>query len=300
MNKRTLAILAATGAAVIYGLNHTIAKGVMPKYVQPFGFIFLRVTGAMILFWLVSLFTPKERIQRSDWWRLLGCAVGGMSLNMLAFFKGLSYSTPVYSSVLSTITPILVFILSSFLIDEKMTLRKGLGILLGFGGALVLVLMGNETRADAPNIFLGNLLFIFNACIFGVYLILVKPLTQKYSTITLMKYLFLIGFVINLPVTYGEFLEIDWQNMPFEGWWKICFVVIGTTFFTYLLNVYAMRQLAASTIGAFIYLQPLIAIVYAVSTGYGTLSLDKITGAALVFSGVYLVTQKKKHPVNKE
>ncbi|GLB53387.1 multidrug transporter [Neptunitalea chrysea] len=300
MNKRTLAILAATGAAVIYGLNHTIAKVVMPTYVKPFGFIFLRVTGAMILFWLVGLFAPKERIQRTDWLRLLGCALGGMSLNMLAFFKGLSYSTPVYSSVLSTITPILVFILSAFLIGEKMTFKKGLGIALGFAGTLVLILMENEIRADAPNVLTGNLLFIFNSCIFGVYLILVKPLTQKYSTITLMKYLFLVGFIINLPITYSEFTEINWSELPFDAWWRIAFVIIGTTFLTYLLNVYAMRELAASTISAFIYLQPLIAIVYAVSTGYGTLSTVKITGAALVFSGVYLVTQKKKQVVHKE
>lgn len=294
MSKRHWALLAALGAAIIYGLNHTIAKGVMPLYVKPFGFIFLRVTGAMILFWICSIFTPKEKIAKKDWLRLFGCAVGGMSLNMLAFFKGLSLSTPVYSSVLSTITPILVLILSAFLLNEKLTLKKGAGIFFGFAGTLVLILIGSENTNEAPNVFLGNILFIFNACIFGVYLILVKPLTAKYHTVTIMKWLFLIGFIINLPVTYGEFSEIDWVHMPFDGWWKICFVVIGTTFLVYLLNVYALRQLLPSTIGSFIYLQPLIAIIYAVATGYGVLTTSKIIGALLVFFGVYLVTQKPK------
>lgn len=292
MSKRSVAIVAAIGAAVIYGLNHTIAKGVMPTYVKPFGFIFLRVTGAMILFWLISPFAPKEKIDIKDLPRMVGSAIGGMSINMLAFFKGLSYSTPVYSSVLSTITPILVFVLSSFLINEKMSFKRGIGIALGFAGTLVLILLENETREDAPNIFLGNMLFILNACVFGIYMMLIKPLTAKYHTITLMKWLFLIAFVINLPITYGEFSEVDWVHMPFEGWWKICFVIVGTTFLTYLLNVYAMKQLAASTIGSFIYLQPVIAIITALLTGYGTLSVVKVIGAGLIFSGVYLVTRK--------
>lgn len=292
MSKRNVAILAALGAAIIYGLNHIIAKGVMPVYVKPFGFIFLRVTGAMILFWLISPFAPREKVDIKDLPRMIGCAVGGMSINMLSFFTGLSYSTPVYSSVLSTITPILVFVLSAILIGEKMNLRRGLGIFLGFSGTLVMILLENETRADAPNIFLGNLLFILNSCVFGIYMILIKPLTAKYHTITLMKWLFLIAFIIDLPITYGEFSEIDWQQMPFEGWWKITFVIVGTTFLTYLLNVYAMRQLAASTIGSFIYLQPVIAIITALLTGYGTLSVVKITGAALIFAGVYLVSVK--------
>ncbi|SFU69095.1 Permease of the drug/metabolite transporter (DMT) superfamily [Pustulibacterium marinum] len=297
MDKRTLAILAAIGAAVIYGLNHTIAKGVMPAFVKPFGFIFLRVTGAMLLFWLASFFVPKEKIMKKDIPRMFVTAMCGMSINMLSFFKGLSLSTPIYSSILSTITPILVLVLSAILIGEKLTLRKGTGIFIGFAGALVLILIGNETRSDAPNIFLGNLLFILNACVFGIYLILVKPLTAKYSTITLMKWLFLMAFIVNLPITYGEFSEISWSTMPFEGWWKIAFVVIGTTFMTYLLNVYALKTLAASTISSFIYLQPLIAIIYAISTGYGTLSPSKIAGGLLVFLGVYLVTKKPKEKI---
>lgn len=293
MNSRVLAIVAATVASAIYGLNHTIAKGVMPYYIQPFGFIMLRVGGAAILFWLIGLLGPKEKIATSDWPRILGCAVFGMVINMLFFFKGLSLSTPINSSVIVTLSPVMVLILASILIRERVTLLKSIGIVVGLAGALILVLFSSESTGNAPNIPLGNILFIVNAFSYGLYLILVKPLTAKYHSFTLMKWLFTIAIFINLPVTIGEFTDVDWLHLPFEAIWKMGFVVLGTTFTTYLLNVYALKQLSASTISAFIYLQPLIAIIYAVATGADTLNMIKISAALLVFAGVYMVTKKK-------
>ncbi|WP_289022262.1 DMT family transporter [uncultured Salegentibacter sp.] len=291
--KRFLAILAAIGAGTIYGLNHTIAKGVMPTYIEPFGFIFLRVFGAAILFWSISWLGPKEKIATSDWPRILGCAVFGMVINMLFFFKGLSLSTPINSSVIVTLSPVMVLILASILIRERITLLKTLGIIVGLAGALVLVLFSTDSTENAPNIPLGNVLFIVNAFSYGLYLILVKPLTTKYHALTLMKWLFLIGVVINFPITIGEFTEVNWGSLPFDAIWKMAFVVAGTTFSTYLLNIYALKQLSASTISVFIYLQPLIAIVYAILIGADELNLVKAVAAILVFIGVYMVTKKK-------
>lgn len=295
MNNRTLALLAAFGASTIYGINHTIAKGLMPTYIEPFGLILLRVTGAAILFWLLSIWGPKEKIDPKDWKRIIVCAIFGMVINMLMFFKGLSLSTPINSSVIITLSPIIVFILSALLISEKITLKRSIGILIGFAGALILVLYGHETRADAPNIPLGNTLFIINATSYAIYLVLVKPLTAKYHAITLMKWLFLIAIFINLPVTLGEFTAVQWSQLPFEAIWKMTFVVLGTTFLTYLLNIYALKELKASTIGAFIYLQPIIAIVFALFSGADQLNLIKITASIMVFYGVYLVTGKKRN-----
>lgn len=292
MNSRTLAILAAFAASAIYGMNHTIAKGLMPVYIKPYGLILLRVVGAALLFWILSIWGPKERIEPKDRLRLLACAIFGMVINMLMFFKGLSLSTPINSSVIITLSPIIVFILSAILIGEKITLKRSLGILIGFAGALLLVLYGQEIRQDAPNIPLGNSLFLINATSYAIYLVLAKPLTAKYHAITLMKWLFLIAIFINLPVTLGEFTEVQWNELPFEAIWKMAFVVIGTTFMTYLLNIYALKVLRASTIGAFIYLQPIIAIAFALMAGADTLSPLKLAAAAMVFSGVYLVSRK--------
>ncbi len=294
MSKRSLALLAAIGATTIYGINHTLAKGVMPIYIKPFGFIFLRVVGAAILFWGISFFGPKEKIEMRDWGRLLVAALLGMVINMLSFFKGLELSTPINSAVLITISPIVVVVLSAVLLKERITRNKGLGILLGFVGALALILFGAELRRDAPNIPLGNTLFIVNSFAYAGYLIVAKKLVSKYHPFTLMKWLFTIAVVINFPVTVGEFLEIQWATMPLWAYGVLAFVVIGTTFLTYLFNIFAMTELKASTIGAFIYVQPLFGILFALITGKDTLTTVKILAASLVLLGVYLASKRPK------
>ncbi|NKI26488.1 EamA family transporter [Arenibacter sp. 6A1] len=294
MSKRTLALLAAFAASIIYGLNHTIAKGVMPTHVQPYGFILLRLLGATVLFWAISFWGPKEKISKKDWGRLFLCAIFGMAVNMLSFFKGLSLSTPINSAVLATITPIIVVVLSAILIKEKITLQKGFGVLLGLIGALALILFGVKVKQDAPNIPLGNFLFLVNATSFGFYLLLVKSLLGKYHPLTIMKWLFTVGFLLTLPISYSEFAEIEWQQLPLDIIGAILFVVIGTTFLTYLFNVFALTQLKASTVGVFIYIQPLVGILFAIGTGKDQLSLIKIIAIILVVVGVYLVSKTPK------
>jgi drug/metabolite transporter (DMT)-like permease len=294
LDKRTLGFLAALGATIIYGLNHTIAKNVMPIYITPFGFILLRVLGAAILFWIVSFFINPEKIQKKDWPRLIACSLLGMVINMLAFFKGLELSTPVNSSVIITISPIIVFIFSAILLKEKIQFLKTIGIISGFVGAVILVLYTSKTGINAPNIPLGNVLFIVNSFAYGLYLVLVKPLIEKYNIITLLKWLFLLAVFLNLPVTFDEFVSVKWADLPIkDAVLPMLFVVVGTTFCTYLFNAYALRTLSPSTVSSFIYLQPIVGIVYAVSTKSDTLSLVSVTGMVLIFIGIYLVTKKK-------
>jgi drug/metabolite transporter (DMT)-like permease len=293
MNKRTLALLAAFGASAIYGINHTIAKDLMPTYIQPFGFILLRVSGAAILFWLIGFWAPKERIDKKDLLRVLGCAFFGMVINMLMFFKGLSLSTPINSAVLITISPIIIFSLSVLILKEKITFLKIFGILLGFAGALSLILFSEQTAQNAENIPLGNALFLINATSYAIYLILLKPLTVKYHVITLMKWMFLIAIFINLPITLSEFNQVEWSNLPIDAILKMAFVVIGTTFMTYLLNIFALKHLNASTIGVFMYLQPLLGILFAVVVGSDSLNMLKVFAASIVFLGVYIVTNRR-------
>ncbi|MDP5043790.1 MAG: DMT family transporter [Leeuwenhoekiella sp.] len=298
MNKRVLALLAATGASTIYGINHTLAKGVMPNYIGAYGFILLRVVGAAALFWLASIFTKSEKIDSKDYWRLLGCAVFGMFINMLAFFKGLSLSTPINSSVIITLSPVILLVLSAIFLKEKIGLIKILGIAIGMLGALVLVLFGASQQPNAPNIPLGNVLFFVNGATYAVYLILVKPITHKYSTITLMKWLFLGGVILNLPFTLNEFTAVNWLELPSNAIWIMVFVVAGTTFSTYFLNLYALKTLKASTVGAFIYLQPLIAVIFAVLVGADKITPIRGIAGLLIFTGVYLSTRTSKAAIS--
>lgn len=300
---RIPALLAATGATSIYGINHTLAKGLMPDYILPFGFIMLRVGGAALIFWLIGFFQKDKAIQREDFPRLLAAALFGMVINMLLFFKGLSLTTPINSSVFVTLSPLLVFVLSAILIREKITWLKIIGVFIGLGGAVSLILFGQQTTFNAPNIPLGNALIIINALSFGMYLIVVKPLTKKYKTITLMKWLFLSAFVINFPITFSKFTQVEWSSLPFSAIWRMGFVVLGTTCLTYLLNTYALRHLSASTIGVFVYLQPVIAIFYAILSGADQLTLTKILAGIAVFVGVFMVTKnpaRKRSQLKKE
>lgn len=294
MNTRILAIAAATAASTIYGINHTLAKGLMPDIIGAYGFILLRVVGAAILFWIASIFLPKEKIDKKDWLRIVLCALFGMVLNMNLFFKGLELSTPINSSVVITLSPVLLLILSAIFLKERITWMKGVGIALGLAGALMLILFGAKMQENAPNIPLGNTLFVVNATSYAVYLIIVKPLVSKYSSITLMKFFFLFAVLMNLPIGWHQFSQVDWNELQFDSIWKMGFVVIGTTFLTYLLNIYALKQLKPSTIGVFMYLQPLIAALVAVLAGADTLTPLRIGAAGLIFLGVFLSTRTFK------
>jgi len=292
MSKRTWALFAATLVSIIYGVTFTIAKDVMPKYVQPFGFITMRVGGSVLLFWLISFFGPKEKIAREDFPRIIAAALFGVALNMLTFFKGLSYTSPIMGAVLMVTTPMIVLILSAIIMKERMQKRKIFGIILGLAGTITLILYG-KSMVNAPNATLGNLLVFINAISYGFYLILVKKLMDKYNAFTFVKWIYTFGFIMVLPFGWSEFHAINWTTIPTDIYWKIGFVVVFSTFLTYLLNLVSMRELKPTTVAVFIYLQPLFATIFAVSLGKDELSLVKLLSAVLIFAGVYLVTQKR-------
>ncbi|WP_396165563.1 DMT family transporter [Flavobacterium sp.] len=292
MSKRKWALLAATLVSIIYGVTFTIAKDVMPKYVEPFGFIAMRVGGAVILFWLVSFFGPKEKIAMGDFPRIIAAAFFGVALNMLSFFKGLSYTSPIMGAVLMVTTPMIVLILSAFIIKERMRKRKVIGILLGLAGTITLILYG-KSMVNAPNATLGNLLVFTNAFSYGIYLVIVKKLMDKYNAFTFVKWIYTFGFIMVLPFGWNEFQAVQWAIIPMDILWKIGFVVVFSTFITYLFNLLSMRELNPTTIAVFVYLQPFFATIFAVGLGKDELSWIKLLSALLIFVGVYLVTQKK-------
>ena len=292
MSKRTWALIAAMTVSLIYGVSFTIAKDVMPAYVKPYGFIILRVFGATVLFWIISFFGPKGKIQLKDFPRIVAAAFFGVALNMLTFFKGLSFTSPISASVIMVTTPIIVLVLSTIIMKEKMKFRKIFGILLGLFGTGFLILYG-KSMGNATNASLGNFLVFINAASYAFYLIIVKKLMDKYNAFTFVKWVYTFGFLMVLPFGWNEYQEIQWATMPTTILWEIGFVVLFTTFFTYLLNLVSMRELKPTTVAVFIYLQPLFATIFAISLGKDELTFVKIVSAVLIFTGVYLVTKKK-------
>ena len=298
MSKRNIALIGATLVSLIYGVTFTIAKDVMPHYIDAYGFILLRVGGSALLFWGVWLIMrmlkigPNEKIALHDFPRIIACAFFGVALNMLTFFKGLSMTSPISAAVIMVCTPLIVLVLSAIIIKEKMLKRKILGILLGLFGTSFLILYGKSVENNS-NVSLGNFLVLVNAVSYGYYLVIVKKLMDKYNAFTFVKWIYLFGFVMVIPFGLSQFQSVDWAVLPSDIVWKIGFVVVFSTFFTYLLNLLSMRELKPTLVAVFIYLQPLFATVFAISLGKDELSWVKLSSAILIFTGVYLVTDKK-------
>ncbi len=293
MSQRNLALIAATAVSIIYGVTFTIAKDVMPVFIQPFGFILLRVGGSTLLFWFVWLFAPKEKIDKKDFPRIIAAAFFGVALNMLTFFKGLSLTSPIAASVLMVTTPMIVLVLSAIILKERLLRRTVFGIILGLVGTAFLILYGKPS-ANAPFPALGNFLVFINAASYGLYLILVKKLMQKYNAFTFVKYIYLFGFLMVIPFGFSEIKMVQWEMIPMDAVWKIVFVVVISTFVTYLLNLLSMKALKPTTVAVFIYLQPVFAAIFAIGLGKDILTIYKVIAGILIFSGVWLVTQTRK------
>ncbi len=291
MSRRTWALIAASFVALFYGANYTIAKDVMPHYVQPFGFIVLRVVGITILFWAISFFGPKEKIARADVPRLIAASFFGIALNMLAFFQGLYYTTPINASVVMVTAPMVVLVLSVVFLKERITMLKIIGIFIGLLGTLLIVVYGKGDEVSARNPMLGNVLILINATSYACYIIIVKKIAQKYHPFTFMKWLCTIGLVFVLPFGYSQVATMSFETIPLGAYLKIGYVILFATFGTYVLNIFAIRELKPTTVAVFIYVQPLLATLFAIALGSDQLDWIKIVAALLIFTGVYLVTK---------
>lgn len=292
MSKRLLALVGATFVALIYGGTFIFAKDVMPTYVKPYGFILIRALGGAMLFWLLTFFGPKEKIDLNDFPRIIAAALFGVAINQLTFFKGLSLTSPISASVIMVTAPILVLILSAIIIKEKIEIKKVIGIIIGLTGTCILILYGKDIQ-NSPNAGYGNFLVFINAASYAVYLIIIKKLITKYHAFTIIKWIYTFGLLFVLPFGYQEFIDINWDTIPTTIYYNIGFVVLFTTFFAYLINLMAMKELKPTTLSVFIYLQPLFASIIAISLQKDELTFIKVISAVLIFIGVFLVTQKK-------
>lgn len=279
--------------AFIYGANFSIAKTVMPDYLAPFGFIGLRVFCAALLFWGFHTAAVRDvPIRREDYLRLVGCALFGVALNQMLFFKGLNYTTPINAAIIMTVGPVLVLVFSALLKLEKITPLKALGIVLGLTGAVLLLLEKEVSFSNTG--FLGDVFVLLNASSYAFYLVLVKPLMARYKAATVVKWIFSIGLLFILPFSLPELQTVPWQQFPPSIWLAIGFVVVFTTFFAYLLNAWALRYVTSSVVGIYIYLQPVFASLVALSFGQDELSSEKVIYSLIIFLGVYLVSRKPK------
>lgn len=291
--------LALLTVAFIYGANYSIAKIILDdQYIMPMNLVMLRITCGAILFGLFHKIFIKEKIDKSDYKRLFLCALSGVVLNQSFFIVGLKYTEPINAALIMTTTPILVLLASAFLIKEKITSRKILGILIGISGAIALILAKNSSIDWTLDNLKGDLMILINATSYGIYLVLVKSLMKKYHALTVVKWVFSIGFFLMLPFGVFGLETIEWNNFPPSAWAALTFVLLGTTFLAYLLNAAALKTVNPSVVSIYIYFQPLFATVIALLIGKDVLTWEKVAAGILIFIGVYLVSFRPKKPLS--
>ncbi len=289
MNKILKAHISLLIANLIYALNFTIAKDVMPNFILPSAFILLRVMGALFLFSFSYFIFFFQKIELKDILRFAICGLFGVAINQLFFFEGLNLTTPINAAIVMTTNPILVMLLSFIIVKEAISFKKILGITLGFIGASTLILSDGAIDLSSNNS-TGNLFVFINATSYGLYLVIVKPLLNKYHPLTVLFYVFAFGLLFVLPFGYDDLTNVKWGTIPVNIYLEIIFVVVCTTFIAYLLNSSALKTLTASTVSIYIYLQPILASLFAIFLGADFLDEKKIIASVLIFSGVYLVS----------
>ncbi len=295
-NKTLIAHLAVLIVNLIYSGNYFIAKGIMPTYLSPNFFILLRIGGAFSLFWIIKFFI-KETIHKKDYWRIALCGLFGISMNQLLFFQGLSITSAVDASIIMTSTPILVSIFSFLILKNPFTINKVVGITLGLAGAIYLIVLGSKETTTESSL-LGNLLVLGNASSYSVYLVLVKPLMSKYKPITVITWVFSFGLLYTLPFGLAAFDESSF-NFGWDIVLGIIYVVLFTTFFAYLLNIYGLSILPPTAVSAYIYLQPVFAMIIGIIIAYNQdtatgITFEKMAATLLIFVGVYLVGRSRR------
>lgn len=294
MTRNAKAHAAVLSANFIFGTNYALVKYIAPGYLHPFALNVVRILVSLSLFWILFLFKPAVvKIQRKHIPRFLLCALTGVVINQIFFITGVSLTTPIHSSLLSLATPIFITLIAAWLLKEGFTLLKFFGLVLGIGGAAILVLLKDSSHAG-NNILLGDLMVLINAVSYAFYLVLVRPLMKTYTGIQVLRWIFTFGAIVILPFGMGKFLTTDWQAFHLTQWLALAFVGIGATFLAYLFNVYGISVIGASSVGAYIYTQPVFAAVIAIIFAGEHFSLVKLIAAVLIFTGVYLANLKKQ------
>jgi drug/metabolite transporter (DMT)-like permease len=295
MKDSTKAHIAVLCTNIFFAANYNFVKFISPAYVKPFALNVWRVGLSLLLFWIVWVFGKTHaRINKKDLLRFFFCALTGIAINQTLFIKGLTLTSTVHASLLILTTPLLISIFAIWVLKEALTVFKIIGLALGISGCVLLILQ-RETSGNAENYLLGDILILINAVSYTIYFLIVKPLMQEYSPLHVIRWVFTIGFFMILPFGFDEMQQINFSHFQWTQYAALAFIVFGGTFLAYYFNAYGLQHLGASTAGAYIYTQPIFAVVIATLMFSETLNWQKIVSGCLIFAGVYLVSYKRSN-----
>ena len=283
-------------ANILFGVSMPVFKYLLTSDVPPEAITIMRATFACMMFWLVSLFMPKEKVLPKDLRTLFICALCGVGINQWLFVVGLKSSSPVDASIIATAVPIFVLLLAAAVLKEPVTAKKSFGVFLGVSGGLLLVLSSTQTT-DGANSLWGDTLMLLNQLMYSVYLVLSRLLSLRYSSVTMMKWMFLFSMLALAPFCLPHVQSVPMFHRETFDMAQLCallYLLFGATFVAFMLIPMALKHIRPTTVSMYNYVQPIIASAIAIAVGQDTFSMQKLLSAVLVFVGVYLVTQSKK------
>jgi drug/metabolite transporter (DMT)-like permease len=293
MSNKLKAHIALLVSGLIFGANYWIAKEIMPEPLLPRQIIFIRVFSAAVLFWALSLTIKKETVSGKHLIIIALSSTLGVAINQIFFFEGLNLTTPVDAAILHAGSPIMVLIFAAWVIREKVFMINMLGVFFGAAGALLLIFSGKDVEVFRGDI-LGNIFILINLVAYALYLVLIKPIMKTYHPLTVMKWVFVFGLIAVTPFTFHTIIDFELQVLTGNTLFSLLYIVIGTTVIAYILTIYGLKYLKASSVGYYIYLQPLMAGVIGLIWYTETVSWVKAIAAVLIFAGVYFVNLKRK------
>jgi len=288
--------------SLIFGVNIPLSKNLMPDWMSPMGLTYSRFAFGAMAFWLLSLFLKTEKVTKKDMGILFLGSILGVGVNQAAFIAGLRLTSATNASIVITITPILAMIISFFILKEPITFKKAGGVIIGLIGVLFVILTAEISIAGREATMIGDLLCVVSCLSYAFFLVLTRGISKRYSSITIMKWMFLFSAVMFMPFGYKDVVSAKiFISGTSAAWSSYIYLLVGATFITYLLIPIAQKQIRPTTIGMYNYLQPLVASFIAVMWGTDIFSWTKPFAALLIFAGVYLVTtSKSREDLEKE
>ena len=280
------------GAEFMWGVSAPLGKVILAGGVTPLMLTDCRMVGAAALFWVLSLFTGRERVEGRDLLLMFFASLFGIVLNQGLFLFGLGLTSPVNASIITTSSPIITMVLAAVFLGEPVSRLKVGGVCLGALGALILI-AGGGGSGDAEGSPLGDVLVVAAQLSFSCYLVLFKRLTSRYSPVTLMKWMFTYASVCVIPFSYNEWACAGLGDVGSDAWWGVAAFVVGPTFVSYLLLPVGQRFLRPTVTAMYNYVQPIVATLAAVWMGVGGFSVLKGVAVVLVFCGVGMVARSK-------
>ena len=291
-NHRLQAHTAVLLANIIFGLGVPVTKLLLDQWVSPMAYMATRCLGAAAIFWLISLFLPREKVAPRDLTVIILGGLLGIVVSQTLTAWALTFTTPVYFSLIATLTPVATMLCATLFIGEKISTRGVVGVALGVAGAMLMVFVGWQ-GGSGKNDILGIALTLLSMLTWAVYLIITRKVSARYTAVTQMKWVFLASAIAVLPFSLTDLQSATLYSAAtqWSGLAEMAFIVVFATVAGYFAIPFAMRYLKATTVSVYTNLQPIVASLVAIALSQDVLTWDKPVALVLVLLSAWLVTK---------